>query len=160
VITSASVLAVKKQANTIIPIVFSIGEDPVKLGLVASLNQPGGNVTGAYQFTTGLEAKRLGLLHEMVPKATTITVLINPNFSAAKTQLRDVQEAAAYLGVQLVVLRANTEKDFDAISRHSFSRERALSWSADSRFSTAGASSSSFSRHATRCTRSMNGATS
>ena len=89
---------------------FSIGEDPVKLGLVASLNQPGGNVTGVYQFTTGLEAKRLGLLHEMVPKATTIAVLIKPNFSAAKTQLRDVQEAAAHLGVQLVVLRANTEK--------------------------------------------------
>jgi putative tryptophan/tyrosine transport system substrate-binding protein len=111
--TSASVLAVK-QANTTIPIVFSIGEDPVKLGFVASLNQPGGNITGVYQFTTGLEAKRLGLLHEMVPKATTIAVLINPNFSAAKAQLRDVQEAAAHLGVQLVVLRANTEKDFDA----------------------------------------------
>lgn len=103
-----------KRANTTIPIVFSIGEDPVKLGFVASLNQPGGNITGIYQFTTGLEAKRLGLLHEMVPKATTIAVLINPNFSAAKVQLRDVQEAAAHLGVQLVVLRANTEKDFDA----------------------------------------------
>ena len=65
-----------KQANTIIPIVFSIGEDRVKLGLVASLNQPGGNVTGVYQFTTGIEAKRLGLLHEMVPKATTIAIRI------------------------------------------------------------------------------------
>ncbi len=111
--TSAAVLAAK-QASTTIPIIFSIGEDPVKLGLVASLNRPGGNVTGVYQFTTGLEAKRLGLLHEMVPRATTIGVLINPNFSAANTQLRDVQEAAARLGVQLVVLRANEEKDFEA----------------------------------------------
>ena len=64
--------------------------------------------------TSGLEAKRLGLLHEMVPKATSVAVLINPNFADAESQLRDVQEAAARLGVQLVILRANTESDFDA----------------------------------------------
>ena len=103
-----------KQATATIPIVFSMGDDPVKLGLVASLNRPGGNMTGTYMFTTGLEAKRLGLLHEMVPKATTIAVLIHTSYSGAKTQLRDVQEAAARLGVQLVVLRANTVSDFDA----------------------------------------------
>jgi putative ABC transport system substrate-binding protein len=113
VTTAAGVLAAK-QATTTIPIVFSLGEDPVKLGLVASLNRPGGNITGVYQFTTGLEAKRLGLLHEMVPKAATIAVLVNPNFSAAENQLRDVQEAAARLAVQLVVLRANAESDFTA----------------------------------------------
>jgi putative ABC transport system substrate-binding protein len=109
--TTAGTLAAK-QATTTIPIVFSVGEDPIAAGLVASLSRPGGNMTGVYQFTTGLEAKRLGLLHEMVPKATTIAVLVNPNFSAAETQLRDVHEAAARLGVQLVVLRANVESDF------------------------------------------------
>jgi putative ABC transport system substrate-binding protein len=103
-----------KQATTTIPIVFSVGSDPVEIGLVASLNRPGGNLTGAYQFTAGLEAKRLGLLHEMVPKATTIAVLVNPNLSRAETQLHDVREAAARLGVQLVVLRASAESEFDA----------------------------------------------
>jgi putative ABC transport system substrate-binding protein len=102
-----------KAATTTIPIVFSAGGDPVGLGVVASLNRPGGNITGVYIFTSGLEAKRLGLLHEMVPKATPIAVLVNSNFADAENQLRDVQEAAARLGVQLVVLRANAESDFD-----------------------------------------------
>ncbi|MGA7085438.1 MAG: ABC transporter substrate-binding protein, partial [Pseudolabrys sp.] len=97
-----------------IPIVFSLGADPVGLGVVASLNRPGGNITGVYQFTSGLEAKRLGLLHEMVPKATSVAVLINPNFADAENQLRDVEEAAARLEVQLVIVRANAESDFDA----------------------------------------------
>jgi putative ABC transport system substrate-binding protein len=105
---------IAKQASTTIPIVFSVGEDPVTAGLVDSLNQPAGNITGVYQFTAGLEAKRLGLLHEMVPKATTIAVLINPNYSSAESQLRDVREAASRLGVQLVVVRANAESEFDA----------------------------------------------
>ena len=103
-----------KAATTAIPIVFSGGADPVGFGLVASLNRPGGNITGVYQFTSGLEAKRLGLLHEMVPKATTIAVLVNSNFTDAENQLRDVQEAAVPLGVQLVVVRANAESDFAA----------------------------------------------
>jgi putative tryptophan/tyrosine transport system substrate-binding protein len=103
-----------KQATATIPIVFGIGGDPVALGLVASLGRPGGNITGIYFFTQGLEAKRLGVLHEMVPKATTIAVLVNPNYSPAESQLRDVQEAAARLGVRLVVVRANAESDFDA----------------------------------------------
>jgi putative ABC transport system substrate-binding protein len=87
--------------------------DPVKTGLVASLNRPGGNLTGVHVLTD-LEGKRLGLLHEMVPKATTVAVLINPNYRTAEAQLRDVQEAAAGLGVQLVIVRANTESDFDS----------------------------------------------
>jgi putative ABC transport system substrate-binding protein len=111
--TPAGALAAK-QASATIPIVFIVGSDPVESGLVASLNRPGGNMTGTYMFTTGLEAKRLGLLHEMVPKAKTIAVLINPGFLGSEAQLRDVQEAAARLGVQLVVLRANAESDFDA----------------------------------------------
>jgi len=103
-----------KAATTTIPIVFSLGADPVGLGVVASLNRPGGNITGAFQFASGLEAKRLGLLHELIPTATTIAVLVNPNFSDAETQLRDVQEAAARLGLQFFVVRANAESDFDA----------------------------------------------
>jgi putative ABC transport system substrate-binding protein len=102
-----------KAATTTIPIVFSSGGDPIRLGFVASLNRPGGNITGVYHFATGLEAKRLGLLHEMVPKATTIAVLVNPNFSGVENQLRDVREAAARLGLQLVIVRANAESDFD-----------------------------------------------
>jgi len=103
-----------KQATATIPIVFSVGADPVEVGLVSSLSHPGGNVTGVYQFTAGLESKRLGLLHEMVPKAQVIGVLINPNYAAAESQLRDVQDSAAHLGLRLVVVRANTESEFAA----------------------------------------------
>jgi len=113
VASNAGALAAK-QATRAIPIVFTAGDDPVASGLVPSLNRPGGNLTGVYQFANGLEAKRLGLLHEMVPKATTIAVLVNPNYSGFENQLREVQEAAASLGVQLVIVRANVESDFDA----------------------------------------------
>jgi putative ABC transport system substrate-binding protein len=102
-----------KAATTTIPIVFSVGGDPVGWGLVASLNRPGGNMTGVFQFASGLEAKRLGLLHELVPKTTTVAVLVNPNFADAENQLRDVQTAATRLGLQLVIVRANAESDFD-----------------------------------------------
>ena len=103
-----------KQATATIPIVFSVGADPVEVGLVSSLSHPGGNVTGVYQFTAGLESKRLGLLHEMVPKAKVVGILINPNYAAAESQLRDVQDSAAHLGLRLVVVRANTESEFAA----------------------------------------------
>jgi len=113
-VVNASISAiVAKQAGATMPVVFSVGDDPVKLGLVASLNRPGGNMTGVYQFATGLEAKRLSLLHELVPKASTIGVLINPDYLGADIQLRDVQEAAPRLGVQLVVLRTNNESDLN-----------------------------------------------
>jgi putative ABC transport system substrate-binding protein len=104
-----------KRATATTPIVFGMGGDPVALGLVGSLNRPGGNVTGIYFFTQGLEGKRLGLLHEMVPTATTIAVLVNSDYSPSKSQLQDVQEAAARLGVQVLVLRGNTEADLDAV---------------------------------------------
>jgi putative ABC transport system substrate-binding protein len=114
VVSSNAGALAAKQATTTIPIVFSVGDDPINTGLVDSLNRPGGNITGVYQFTVGLEAKRLGLLHEMVPKATSIAVLVHQNFPGAETQLRDVQEVAPRLGVQLLVLRASSENDFNA----------------------------------------------
>jgi putative ABC transport system substrate-binding protein len=104
-----------KRATATTPIVFGMGGDPVALGIVGSLNHPGGNITGIYFFTQGLEGKRLGLLHELVPTATTIAVLVNSDYSPSKSQLQDVREAAARLGVQVLVLRANTEADFDAV---------------------------------------------
>ena len=102
-----------KRATATIPVVFSVGADPVETGIVSSLSHPGGNVTGVYQFTAGLESKRLGLLHEMVPKAQVIGVLLNSNYAAAESQLRDVQDSAAHLGLRLIIVRANTESDFD-----------------------------------------------
>jgi putative ABC transport system substrate-binding protein len=143
-----------KTATTATPIVFSAGADPVGLDLVASLNRPGGNITGVYHFTTGLEAKRLGLLHEMLPKATTIAVLVNPNYSDAENQLRDVQEAAVPLGVQLVVVRANAESDFDAAFSTVVQRKAA----ARPPSSTPNANSSSSGRRVMRCRQSTNGA--
>jgi putative ABC transport system substrate-binding protein len=111
--TDAALAAKRATATT--PIVFGVGGDPVASGLVGSLNRPGGNITGIYFFTQGLEGKRLGLLHELVLTGTTIAVLINRDYSPAKNQLQDAQEAAARLGVQVVVLRANVETDFDAV---------------------------------------------
>jgi putative ABC transport system substrate-binding protein len=102
-----------KGATSTIPIVFTIGDDPVKLGLVASYNRPGGNLTGINIFTTTLEAKRLGLLHELVPQAATIGVLLNANFPAAERQLRDVQEAARAIGLQIHALRANIDREIE-----------------------------------------------
>ena len=91
-----------KAATTTIPIVFSAGADPVGLGLVSSLNRPGGNITGIFQFAAGLEAKRLGLLHELIPKVTTIAVLVNPNSPDTEDQLRDVEQGAARLAYNLL----------------------------------------------------------
>src|SRR5215467_2664620 len=92
-----------KTATTSIPIVFSVGADPVQLGLVASLNRPGGNLTGFNSFIGELGSKALAVLHELVPKAPTIAALVNPNYFGVETQVRDVHEAAARLGVQIIV---------------------------------------------------------
>jgi putative ABC transport system substrate-binding protein len=115
VVSSPDAALAAKQATATIPIVFSIGGDPVQLGLIASLNRPSGNVTGVFQFTAALEPKRLGLLHEMVPKATTLAALVHASYSAADTQVRDMRDAAARLGIQLVVFTANSESDFDRV---------------------------------------------
>jgi len=103
-----------KAASTTIPIVFTSGEDPIKLGLVASYNRPGGNVTGVALLIDVLSAKRLGLLREIVPATTLIAVLLNPTWATFDTQLKDVQEAARAVGQQIQVLRANTEREIDA----------------------------------------------
>jgi putative ABC transport system substrate-binding protein len=103
-----------KAATTTIPVVFTSGEDPIKLGLVASYSRPGGNVTGVAILLDVLGAKRLGLLREIVPAATLIAVLLNPTWPTFDTQLNDVQEAARTIGQQIHVLRANTEREIDA----------------------------------------------
>jgi putative ABC transport system substrate-binding protein len=98
-----------KAATSTIPIVLVTGSDPVKGGLVASLNHPGGNITGASIFSYEMESKRLGLLHEAVPAAKTIAVLLNPANPNVEAQRHDVQEAAPRLGVELLPFHANTE---------------------------------------------------
>jgi putative ABC transport system substrate-binding protein len=102
-----------KAATAATPIVFTIGGDPVELGLVASLNRPGGNVTGITQLAAPVETKRLELLHELVPTATTIALLINPANPNAKTQLHDLPEAARAKGLELHILRADSEAGFE-----------------------------------------------
>jgi putative ABC transport system substrate-binding protein len=98
-----------KAATTTIPIVFTTGGDPVKTGLVKSLSHPGGNATGFSQITTALEAKRLELLREVVPKAGLIAVLVNPNYADVVTQIADVEAAARAMERQVLVLKASSE---------------------------------------------------
>jgi putative tryptophan/tyrosine transport system substrate-binding protein len=109
---SPSALAAK-TATTAIPIVFTTGDDPVNLGLVASLSRPTGNVTGVTFFGGALVAKQLELLHELIPQATVISVLVNPNFPGTAFQLRDVQEAARALGHPMHVLNASTGSEIN-----------------------------------------------
>ena len=112
--TPAAVAA--KAATTTIPIVFGVGGDPVGIGLVASLARPGGNATGINFFVGEVTTKRLGLLHEMVPKAIRIAVLVNPdNAPSAEATLRDVPEAARAIGLQIQVLKAGTSREIEAV---------------------------------------------
>jgi putative tryptophan/tyrosine transport system substrate-binding protein len=104
-----------KAAITTIPIVFGVAEDPVKLGLVASLARPGGNATGINFFFSEVVAKRLGLLHDLVPKAVRIAVLVNSaNAPNAETTLRQIPEAARALGLQIQMLNASTSREIEA----------------------------------------------
>jgi putative ABC transport system substrate-binding protein len=106
---------IAKAATATIPIVFSVGEDPVKLGLVASLARPGGNATGINFFAQEVNAKRLGLLHQLVPKAVRIAVLVNPaNAPTAEATLREIPEAVRALGLQIRVLNASTRSEIEA----------------------------------------------
>jgi putative ABC transport system substrate-binding protein len=103
-----------KAATTTIPIVFAFGNDPVRLGLVASLNRPGGNLTGVTALSIEVAAKRLELLHEIVPSASVIAVLVNPTNPNAEGFSDDLQRAAHALGLQIHVLHASAEPDFTA----------------------------------------------
>jgi putative tryptophan/tyrosine transport system substrate-binding protein len=104
-----------KAATTTIPIVFTTGDDPVRLGLVASLNRPGGNITGVSLLSVELILKRLELLHELMPNAAVIAMLVNPNFPGAAVEAADMQTAARTLGLQVVVLNASTDRDLDTV---------------------------------------------
>jgi len=103
-----------KAATATVPIVFVMGSDPVKAGLVASYNRPGGNATGINILTVTLQAKRLELLHELLPQVTTVGFLVNPSFPAAESQVRDAETAARYLGLRIHVMRADTDREIDA----------------------------------------------
>jgi len=109
--TPATIAA--KAATTTIPIVFSSGGDPIRLGLVSSLNKPGGNVTGVSFFSAALEAKRLGILRELVPNAAVFAAILNPEFPDFEVQSKEVQDAARTLGVQVQILRASSERELD-----------------------------------------------
>ena len=104
-----------KATTTTIPIVFIIGFDPVEVGLVTSLNRPGGNLTGVTVLGVELGSKRLELLHELAPTANIVAALVNPNTPAAETQSTDLQTAARSLGLKLHVLHASSERDFDTV---------------------------------------------
>jgi putative ABC transport system substrate-binding protein len=110
---SLPALLAAKAATTTIPIVFAVGGDPVKDGLVASLNRPGGNITGVSLFFGELLAKRLGLLRELVPRATVVAVLLNPNNPNFEARLGNVQAAARAIGQRLHVFNANSESEID-----------------------------------------------
>ncbi|TMJ87049.1 MAG: hypothetical protein E6G79_05085 [Alphaproteobacteria bacterium] len=109
-----AVLAAKAATSTI-PIIAVFVGDPVESGLVASLNRPGGNITGISGINGTLETKRLGLLHELVQRAMTLGLLLNPNFPAAARQLKDMQEAARSIGVQLQIFNARTDPEIDGV---------------------------------------------
>jgi putative ABC transport system substrate-binding protein len=112
--TSTPAALAAKNATVSIPIVFELSGDPIKLGLVANLNRPGGNVTGVAQLNSLIVAKRLGLLRDLLPGAKTIGFLVNPDDSRAEGQLEDMQEGARALGQKVLVLNASSERDIDA----------------------------------------------
>jgi putative ABC transport system substrate-binding protein len=102
-----------KSAIATVPIVFETSSDPVKLGLVASLNRPGGNATGVTQLSSELVSKRMGLLHDLIPAATVIGFLVNPGDPRTETQTKDTQEAAHALGLQIQILNASTDGEIE-----------------------------------------------
>jgi putative ABC transport system substrate-binding protein len=154
-----SSLAAKNVTSTI-PIVFTGGFDPVATGLVASLARPGGNLTGVSFLTCELMPKRLELLSELVPQGKVTALLVNPNNPQTDGVIKDVQEAARAKGVQLPILKAGTEGDFEGAFASSSDCMPARFLSAPIRFSTAGASSSRHWRHAMPFPRCTSGASS
>jgi ABC-type uncharacterized transport system substrate-binding protein len=111
-LSSPAALAAKAATSTI-PVVFSVGVDPVRAGLVTSLNRPGGNATGVTFLAPALETKRLGLLREVIPHVDLVAVLLNPNYPDAEVQLKDVQEATREIGQRTLILTATTDTEVD-----------------------------------------------
>ena len=146
-----------RAATATIPIVFSMGDDPVKLGFVNNLNLPGGNLTGVSLLTTGLEAKRLEVLHEAVPSAPVIGLLVNATFSDVETQLSDLPAAAGVLGLRTTVVNASSERDSTRPSRPLSNSALARSSSPPPRSLPAGANSLSRWRPATPYPQFLNG---
>jgi putative ABC transport system substrate-binding protein len=112
-----------KSATSTIPIVFTGASDPVAAGLVASLNRPGGNVTGTYSLTNELATKQLGLIRELVPAASTVALLVHTNTPGADSLPKDLEAAVRLLGLRLVILSAGSERDLDAVFAH-FAEQR------------------------------------
>jgi putative ABC transport system substrate-binding protein len=140
-----------KAATATIPIVMTMGSDPVKEGLVASLNRPGANATGVTVYSFNMESKRLGLLHEAVPAAKTIAVLVNPASPGAESQTREVQEAAPGLGVEVVIFNAH---DFAAMAER---KVAALLVTGDPSFNSQRGRLIALAARDTGCRRSTNG---
>jgi putative ABC transport system substrate-binding protein len=131
---SPAAIAAKSLTSTI-PIVFSTGADPIALGFVSSLNRPDGNLTGIYFFSADMETKRMALLHELLPTATTIAVLLNPKYANFEVQTKEVQEAAHTLGLRIHILRASSEPEIEAaFARLAEVQARALLVGADAFF--------------------------
>ena len=114
IVANGPAVGAARSAAATVPIVFVIGGDPVALGLVSSLNRPGGNLTGITFFSNRLGAKRLGLLRELVPRTNVIAALVDPSFPEAVDELRAVEEASGSIGQKIVPLKADNERDFDA----------------------------------------------
>ena len=112
--TSTPAIPVAKAATSTIPIVFTTGADPVKLGFVASLNKPGGNVTGVNFFTAELGSKQAELLHELIPAAAHVGLLVNPNYPATDAMTRDTTAAASAIGFQIDVMQASDSREIEA----------------------------------------------
>ena len=124
-----------KQATQTIPIVFTLGSDPIKFGLVSSLNRPGGNITGVTLFAYLLDAKRVELMHELAPGTSTVGLLVNPNTPQAEAQSTEVEAASRKFGQRLAILKAGTASEIDqAIATMAQSKGSALLVSADPLF--------------------------
>ena len=147
-----------KAATTTIPIVFNTGIDPIQVGLVTSLNRPGGNLTGVNMIAGPLPAKQLGLLHDLIPAAGAIAVLINPNNANAERDAATVQDAARAIGVQIVVTKAVVEPISKMCSRSLLASGPERSSSIAMSFSLAGAIRLSRSRRAMRFPSCLHGA--